>query len=220
MTAAGFHFLFTCKPASHATIAEWVDDLARSGQTGTHSVLLAKSQGKPKGKRIPKVVRERWSFRFLADLPLRDTDDALLANWFELTVTDEETGKVLYHNSWVTDHPITEDSLVALAKAGRARWKIENEHIQTLKIGGYRLEHNFGHGKRNLSNVLASLNILAFLVHTAFEFLDTRYRTLRFRYGSRVAFFQRFATLLEWALFENWDHVIAVMFAKLRVDTG
>jgi hypothetical protein len=35
-----------------------------------------------------------------------------------------------------------------------------------------------------------------------------------------MAFFQRFATLLEWVLFENWDHVIAVMFAKLRVDTG
>lgn len=67
----------------------------------------------------------------MADLPLRDADDALLANWFELTVTDSETGKVLYHNAWVTDHTITEDTLVALARSGRARWKIENEHIQT-----------------------------------------------------------------------------------------
>ncbi len=219
-TAAGFHFLFTCKPSSHPTTYEWVDDFARSGQIRTHRVIIEKSQGKPKGKRIPKVVRECWSFRFMADLPLRDADEALLTNWFELTVTDEDTGKVLYHNAWITDHPITEDTLVALAKAGRARWKIENEHIQTLKIGGYRLEHNFGHGTRHLSNVLASLNILAFLVHTAFEFLDDRYRTLRFRYGSRVMFFQEFSTLLNWVLFDNWDHVIAVMFAKLRVDTG
>ena len=217
---AGFHFLFTCKPSSHPTIAEWVDDFARSGQIGTHCVTIARSQGKPKGKRIPRVVREGWSFRFMADLPLRDADDALLANWFELTVTDSETGKVLYHNAWVTDHPLTEDTLVALARAGRARWKIENEHIQTIKIGGYRLEHNFGHGKRHLSNVLASFNILAFLLHTAFEFLDARYRTLRFRTGSRVTFFQEFSALLKWFLFENWDHVIAVMFARLRVDTG
>ena len=49
----------------------------------------------------------------------------------------------------------------------RARWKIENEHIQTLKIGGYRLKHNFGHGKRHLSNLLVSISILAFLMHTA-----------------------------------------------------
>ncbi len=131
--AAGFHFLFTCKPSSHPTTYEWVDDFARSGQIGTHSVIIAKSRGKPKGKRIPKVVRERWSFRFMADLPLRNADDALLANWFELTVTDEETGKVLYHNAWITDHTITEDTLVALARSGRARWKIENEHIQTVR---------------------------------------------------------------------------------------
>jgi hypothetical protein len=89
-----------------------------------------------------------------------------------------------------------------------------------LKIGGYRLEQNFGHKKSHRSNLLASRHILTFLVHAAFEFPDTSYRTLCFRYGSRVAFFQRFATLLEWILFENWDHVIAVMFAKLRGDTG
>ena len=218
--AAGFHFLFTCKPSSHPTTADWVDDFARSGQIGIHSVLLEKSQGKSKGKRIPKVVREHWSFRFMADLPLRDADDALLSNWFELTVIDGETGKVLYHNAWITDHPLTEDTLVALAKAGRARWKIENEHIQTLKLGGYRLEHNFGHGSCHLSNLLASLNILAFLLHTAFDFLDDRYRTLRFRYGSRATFFQEFPTLLKWFLFDDWDHVIAVMFAKLRIDTS
>ena len=70
---------------------------------------------------------------------------------------------------------------------------LPDEHIQTLKIGGSRLEHNFGHGNRHISN------LLAFLVHTAFEFLDDRYRTLRFRYGARVMFFQEFSTLLNWS---------------------
>lgn len=63
------------------------------------------------------------SFRFMADRPLRDADDALLANWFELTVTDEETGKVLCLNAWITEHPITFDTLVDLAKAGRTDGK-------------------------------------------------------------------------------------------------
>ena len=217
---AGFHFLFTCKPSSHPTTSEWIEDFARSGLLNTHSVILAKSQGKAKGKRIPKVVRERWSFRFMEDVSLRNADDALLVNWLELTVTDDDLGTVLYHNAWATDHPLTQDSLVALAQAGRARWKVENENIQTLKLGGYHLEHNFGHGNAHLSNLLASLNILAFLLHTAFEFLDTRYRTLRFRYGSRVAFFQELSVLLRWFLFDNWDHVISVMFAKLRIDSS
>ena len=102
----------------------------------------------------------------------------------------------------------------------RGGWRSDVLSLPDLKIGGYRLEHNFGHGKRHLSNVLTSFNILAFLLHTAFEFLDARYRTLRFRTGSRVTFFQEFSALLKWFLFENWDHVIAVMFARLRVDTG
>ncbi len=219
-TEAGFHFLFTCKLSSHPTIAEWVDDFERTRTLGTFETVIERSQGKPKGKRIPKVIRERWAFRFLETVPLRDTDDAMTANWLELTVTDLEAGTRLYHNSWITTHPLSPDSLVALALSGRARWKIENETIQTLKLGGYHLEHNFGHGKRHLSNLLASLNILAFLLHTALELLDARYRTLRFRYGSRVSFFQELTTLLNWFLFDNWDHVIAVMFAKLRIDTS
>ena len=47
--------------------------------------------------------------------------------------------------------------------------KIENEGFNVLKTKGYNLEHNFGHGKRNLSMVLAILNLLAFACHTVCE---------------------------------------------------
>jgi len=50
------------------------------------------------------------------------------------------------------------------ARGGRARWKIENETFNTLKNQGYHYEHNFGHGKKNLSVVFAMLMMLAFLV--------------------------------------------------------
>ncbi|MCL5953879.1 MAG: hypothetical protein M1509_05160, partial [Nitrospirae bacterium] len=79
-TEAGFHFLFTCKLSSHSTIAEWVDDFERTRTLGTFETVIERSQGKPKGKRIPKVIRERWTFRFLESVPLRDTDDAMTAN--------------------------------------------------------------------------------------------------------------------------------------------
>ena len=49
-------------------------------------------------------------------------------------------------------------------KGGRSRWKIENETFNTLKNQGYHLEHNFGHGYRNLSVVLVMLMMLAFLI--------------------------------------------------------
>ena len=49
-------------------------------------------------------------------------------------------------------------------RAGRARWKIENETFNTLKNQDYCFEHNFGHGEKNLSTVFAFLMMLAFLI--------------------------------------------------------
>jgi divalent metal cation (Fe/Co/Zn/Cd) transporter len=47
-----------------------------------------------------------------------------------------------------------------------------NENNNTLKTKSYNFKHNFGHGKQHLSSLLASLNILAFLVHTVLEWFD------------------------------------------------
>ena len=47
---------------------------------------------------------------------------------------------------------VSKQNIVELVKAGRACWKIENETFNTLKNQGYHLEHNFGHGKKHLSN--------------------------------------------------------------------
>ena len=95
-----------------------------------------------------------------------------------MTGTDAD-GKVLYHNAWITDWPITEQNVAALVTSGRARWKIENEHHNTLKTKGYHLEHNFGHGKEHLSSLLATMNLLAFLFHTVLGFTDAHYRLVR-----------------------------------------
>jgi hypothetical protein len=51
-------------------------------------------------------------------------------------------------NTWITNKPITENTVSEIAKCGRSRWKIENEHNNVLKHRGYNLEHNFGHGDK------------------------------------------------------------------------
>ena len=72
--------------------------------------------------------------------------------------------------------PVDADNVENLAAAGRARWKIENETFNTLKTKGYNLEHNFGHGKNNLSAVLATLNLIAFAIHLAAELADKTWK--------------------------------------------
>jgi hypothetical protein len=132
----GFHFLFVCRPASHPTLYEWVADFDRLGQVRT-------------------VVKTRWTgterlidtYRYVHQVPLRDSDDALLVKWCELTTTTT-TGKVVYTTAWVTSPPITDDPVVALVAAGRSRWKIENANNNVLKTTGDHFEHNCGHGRQ------------------------------------------------------------------------
>jgi len=55
-------------------------------------------------------------------------------------------------------------AVIPLMRGGRARWKIANETCNTLKNQGDNCEHNYGHGKQNLSVVFAMVMMLTFLV--------------------------------------------------------
>ncbi|MCY3827252.1 MAG: hypothetical protein OXG10_07770 [Candidatus Dadabacteria bacterium] len=65
--------------------------------------------------------------------------------------------------SWVTDIELEEKNLMKIMRAGRARWRIENETFNTLKNQEYHFEHNFGHENKHLSGVFGNL-LLAFLI--------------------------------------------------------
>lgn len=66
--------------------------------------------------------------------------------------------------TWVTNLGLEARRVEKVMRAGRSRWKIENETFNTLKNQGYHFEHNYGHGQRHLATVLALLMLLAFLV--------------------------------------------------------
>jgi len=78
-------------------------------------------------------------------------------------------------------------SVHPVGRGGRTRWKIENETINTLKNQGYRLEHNYGHGTKNLSVVLALLMMLAFLVDQAQQLCCPLFRAVWKKLGSKRA---------------------------------
>ena len=80
--------------------------------------------------------------------------------WYEQT---EPSGKVTTW-TWVTNLPLTKRTVESVMRAGRSRWKIENETFNTLKNQGYHFAHNYGHGAQHLATVLALLMLLAFTV--------------------------------------------------------
>ena len=201
------HFILVCKPESHEQLDTTVEFLAVKHLLGT------------------KVVRQ-WNgrygeistYRFTEHLPLTGQPDAVEVNWCEVTLTREDTGEVLYHNTWITDFSPTDTTVEALVRDGRTRWKVENENNTVLKTKGYHLEHNFGHGQQSLAAVLLSLNVLAFLFHSVFDLVDDQYRAIRAALGPRRTFFQDLETLLRYFPFDDWAALWTFMYHGLELD--
>ena len=101
-------------------------------------------------------------FKYVNDAPLNESSQDVRVNFLEYWETKPHSKTK--HFTWVTDILITDDNAMKLMRGGRARWKVENETINTLKNQGYEFEHNFGHGDKHLSHVLALLMMLAFMV--------------------------------------------------------
>jgi hypothetical protein len=156
-------FVLAAKPASHAGLFEWVEELERRGKC-----VHGKWEKGPPGK------RRSFEYRIAARVPLTQAG-RVRVNFVEVWERTQ-AGAALYHNSWVTDFAVTRGNVMLLAGIGRSRWKIENEQFNVQKNHGYELEHNDGHGQHTLSMVFYLLNLLAFLAHKVVEFGDRLYQ--------------------------------------------
>jgi len=118
-------------------------------------------------KEITDSKGTRKKFRWKNKFPLNDSNPDCLVNFLEYTEISAKGS--IKQFTWVTDIPLNEKTIYLVMKGGRARWKIENETFNTLKNLGYHFEHNFGHGYKYLSSVMAILMFLAFLIDQAQE---------------------------------------------------
>lgn len=198
----GFNFILVCKPDSHTALYEWVDF------TGPAELAVRHWNGQ---------FGELHTYRYVQHVPLRRGDDALYVNWCELTITHETDGEVLYRNSFATNHPVNQANVEQIVQAGRAHWKCENASHNVLKTKGYHLEHNFGHGEQNLACFLLTLNLLAFLLHTALFMLSPKYLLLRQELATRKTFFQDIRALTRYLYFESWDALLDFMIIQLEL---
>jgi len=186
--AAGGDFLLTAKPSSHKALYDFMQGATLDERTITQ---------KTAGKRL--TCRYRW----FKDAPLRDGRDAMPVNWVGVTITDAK-GKATYNSAFVTSLPITPDTVAEIVACARARWKIENESFNVLKSNGYHLEHNFGHGKQHLAMLFATLNPLAFAIHTACDCLEQLWIDARTAKRARTRFFEHLRTITAYMIFPNW----------------
>ncbi len=110
-------FVLGVKPGDHVHLFAWVD-----ATRGTRVFERTGAAG---------VVRQ---YRYLNGAPLNDANFDLEVNFLECRET--RPGKRTQCFSQVTDVAVTEANAEALTRAGRARWRIENETFNTLKNQG------------------------------------------------------------------------------------
>ena len=122
---SGFNFILVCKPDSHVALYEQVDFLTKQGVVD--QLRIRHWNGR---------YTEIHEYRFVNQVPLRRREDALEVNWCEITITREDTGRRLYYNTFITNHPLKNIHIVAIVRDGRTRWKNENETNNVLKNQG------------------------------------------------------------------------------------
>ena len=143
------HFILGVKPGDHTFLFRHIREADEANRTPTLTQFNPQTG----------ILHH---FRWHISLALNESNPNELVNVLEYWEVHPD-GK-LQHFSWITDLRLTPETVYPIMRGGRARWKIENETFNTLKNQGYCLEHNFGHGEKNLSVVFALLMVLAFFV--------------------------------------------------------
>ncbi|MBW1859382.1 MAG: transposase [Deltaproteobacteria bacterium] len=181
----GFHYILGVKEGDHKHLFEQVTLARQEGRTTEYE------------RRSGGIVHR---FSFVNRMPLNKSNPDVLVNFVEYW----EIGKdKTQHFCWVTDFTITKLNVFTIMRGGRARWKVENETFNTLKNQGYHFEHNFGHGKKNLSVVFVALMMLAFLVDQVQQLACELFQAVLKKKGSRRRLWEHMRALFKTLEFQS-----------------
>lgn len=192
-------YILGCKQGDHKALFEFVQGAEKLGSV--HHVTI-------------KEGETRHRFRFINQIPLNEANPDCLVNFVEYEES-KENGKTLRF-SWVTDIELNKDNLMQIMRGGRARWRIENEVFNTLKNLGYNFEHNFGHGHQNLSNNLAILMMLVFLVDQILMLACQSFKAALNRAGRLSYLWRRMRNYFETFLFKDWNELFSLLAYGIR----
>jgi hypothetical protein len=187
------HYLFAAKPEDHKYMMGWIGYLALN-----HIEFIDE--------------KNRMHFyEWVNDVPLNGSKDTVYVNFLRCTITKKNKkgeDEVVFKNSWVTDLDISEDNIKTLVKAGRCRWKNENELFNVMKNHGYCMEHNYGHGQNNMAFNFYLFTLLAFFIHQIFELTDRQYQACRKKLGSKKHLWETIRSYIKIIIFDSWETLL------------
>ncbi len=181
-------FILGVKPGDHKVLFNVVKLAHKRGHTTEFTLA------------DPDDPRVTHRFRFIDDVPLNKSHADLTVNFVEYW---EEGPTKTQHFTWITDLPVTQDTVYQIMRGGRARWRIENETFNTLKNQGYHFGHNYGLGEKHLAAVFTTLMMLAFLVDQVQQHCCQLFRAVWAKLGSKRALWEKMRSVFEYFLFAS-----------------
>ena len=202
LIALRMHFLLGVKPGDHEFLFDRVIEAFEQDRVTTLSW---------------KEGDVSCEISFTHGLPLNESNQDLRVNFLQYAEYGKD-GHRRKNFTWITDLRITRDNARHLVCGGRARWKIENETFNTLKNQGYHFEHNFGHGRQNLSVVFAMLMMLTFLVDQAQQLCCPLFRAVWKKLGSKRALWDNLRSHFRHFTFTSMQHLYEVILHDLAKE--
>lgn len=197
------NFIFSIKPKSQTFLFLQFDKLQETEQVKT---FINKSKDK----------KFKYVTKYANNLMLNGINNDIIVNmlYFEEHNLKKGTVKVF---TWITDLPITVDNHIQLVKGGRARWKIENETLNTLKNQGYQFEHNFGHGKKYLSANFSVLMLLAFLFDQIQQRTNLMFKLAKLKAGTFYTLWEKIRQLFDLTPIPSMQFIYQIIAKKIKM---
>ena len=196
----GLKYILGAKPGDHQFLFEQLEE---SGETDYYEVKTKDGY--------------YHQFRYLNGVGLNKSNQDLKVNVLEYRQTDPKGKEITF--SWVTNILLSNFNVEKIAKAGRARWKIENETFNTLKNLGYNLEHSYGHGKKYLATVLANLMMLAFLIDQVQEMCCSLFQRCRKFARTFYNLWADMRFLFKYVVLVSWENFYLMILKEKTLNT-
>ena len=207
------HYILGVKPGKHKALFE---QLAVNNK---HKLTERLTMENIIGQKVKKKVEH--SFNFINGLSLNTKNPEIKVNVLEYTeqttyVNSKDNKRNLKPKvirfTWITDMELNKDNVVRIMKAGRSRWKVENETFKTLKSEtAYNLEHSYGHGKKNLCTIFGMLAMLSFLIDQSQEIACPLFRKAlagNRAHGVKRTLWELFKSAVEWITLDSWEALL------------
>ncbi len=201
----GIHYILGVKPKGHKFLFQHVDMASEANKT-TEFVIVDKGNSDIK-----------HCFRIMNDVPLNESNQDVRVNFLDYREENTATGKIKRF-SWITDFEITQKNAMKIMRAGRARWKIENETFNTLKNQGYNFGHNYGLGKKNLSVVFVMLMMLAFLVDQIQQLCCPLFNALWKDWKTKRSLWEKIRYWFHGFIYESMEHMYRSILGWVVID--